>query len=49
MVEGDYLASRAAQEFKAAIMASDERVRQRHLELADAYAFRLKEWRKEHG
>lgn len=45
MAEGDYLAGRAAQELAAAIEASDVRVRDRHLELADAYAFRLREWK----
>jgi hypothetical protein len=45
MVEGDYLARRATEELAAAIKASDNRVRERHLELADAYAFRLREWK----
>lgn len=45
MVEGDYLARRAIEELAAAIKASDSRVRERHLELADAYAFRLREWK----
>ena len=43
MLDADYLANRAAQELAAAIKASDNRVRERHLELADAYAFRLRE------
>lgn len=45
MAEGDYLASRAAQELTAAINSPDARVRERHLELADAYSFRLREWK----
>ena len=43
MLDADYLANRAAQELAAAIKASDNRLRERHLELADAYAFRLRE------
>jgi len=45
MVEGDYLARRATEELAAAIKASDDRVRERHLEFADAYVFRLREWK----
>ena len=46
MVEREYLAVRAAQELTAAIKATDKRVRDRHLELADAYTFRLREWNR---
>lgn len=45
MAEGDYLARRATEELAAAVRASDNRVRDRHLELADAYSFRLREWK----
>lgn len=37
----EYFAERAHQELLAAIRAPDRRVRERHLELADAYTFRL--------
>jgi hypothetical protein len=43
MVDADYFAERAAQELRAAMRSSDRRVREIHLELADAYAFRLRE------
>ena len=43
MSDTEYLVARAEQELKAAIAASDRRVRDVHLELADAYAFRLRE------
>ena len=41
MSDAEYFAERAQQELRAA--TSDRRVRQIHLELADAYAFRLRE------
>lgn len=43
MSNADYLAVRAHQELLAAMRAPDRRVRDRHLELADAYTFRLSE------
>lgn len=47
MSDAEYFAERAQQELRAAIRTSDRRVRQIHLELADAYAFRLREARRE--
>jgi hypothetical protein len=47
MLDADYLAERAQQEMRAAAQASDWRVRQIHFELADAYAFRLREIKRE--
>jgi hypothetical protein len=41
MDDTEYLAERAAQELRAAAIATDRRVIDRHFELADAYAFRL--------
>jgi hypothetical protein len=41
----EYLSVRAQEEFRAAINSTDRRVREIHLELADAYAFRLREER----
>ena len=43
MSDADYLIERAQQELRAAMSAFDERVREVHLELADAYSFRLRE------
>jgi len=43
MSDAEYLEARAAEELTAAFATSDQRVRLRHLELADAYAFRLRE------
>jgi hypothetical protein len=43
MSNAEYFAERAQQELLAAIRAPDRRVRERHLELADAYTFRLNE------
>lgn len=43
MSDADYLAVRAQQERLAALRAPDRRVRERHLELAEAYSFRLSE------
>ena len=47
MSDAEYLTARARQELSAAMRASDPRVRQIHLELADAYAFRLREMKGE--
>ena len=47
MSDADYLIERAHQELNAALQSSDLRVRDRHLELADAYAFRLREVKRE--
>ena len=47
MIDAVYFAQRAAQELRAAIGSSDGRVREVHLELADAYAFRLREAQRE--
>jgi hypothetical protein len=46
MQNAEYFAERAHQELLAAMRAPDRRVRERHLELADAYAFRLSEERR---
>jgi hypothetical protein len=43
MSNAEYFAERAHQELLAAVRAPDRRVRERHLELADAYTFRLSE------
>lgn len=43
MADADYFVERAHQELKAAMQALDLRVRQVHLQLADAYAFRSRE------
>lgn len=43
MSDADYLIERAQQELRAAMSAFDERVREVHLELANAYSFRLRE------
>jgi len=43
MSDAEYLRLRADQEFKAAVLAPNRRVRDIHLELADAYSFRLRE------
>ena len=48
MRDADYFAGRAVQELQAAMRCSDRRVREVHLELADAYAFRLREMQREH-
>ena len=47
MQDANYLADRAQQELTAAIRTSNPRVRERHLELADAYAFRLRELKRQ--
>jgi hypothetical protein len=41
MSDAEYFVERAHQELLAAMRAPDRRVRERHLELADAYTFRL--------
>lgn len=43
MSDAEYLTERAFQELTAAMRSSDARVREIHLELADAYAFKLRE------
>jgi hypothetical protein len=43
MLDAEYFAERAQQELRAAMQASDRRVREIHFELANAYAFRLRE------
>lgn len=43
MSDAEYFTERAHQEINAALHAADRRVRDVHLELADAYAFRLRE------
>ena len=43
MFDAVYLIERAHQELNAAMKSTDLRVRNRHLELADAYCFRLRE------
>ena len=43
MSDAEYFTERAHQEINAALNAADRRVRDVHLELADAYAFRLRE------
>ena len=43
MYDAEYLADRAQQELRAALLAYDVRARTIHLELADAYTFRLQE------
>jgi hypothetical protein len=47
MSDADYLVERARQELNAAMRSSDLRVRDRHLELAGAYAFMLREVKRE--
>ena len=46
MSDAEYITVRAQQEFSAAVCASDARVRQIHFQLADAYAFRLREMKR---
>lgn len=43
MSDADYLIQRSQQELQAAMGAFDKRVREVHLELAYAYAFKLRE------
>jgi hypothetical protein len=47
MSDAEYLVMRAHQELNAAMRSSDRRVRSVHLELADGYAFRLRELKRE--
>ena len=47
MSDAKYFTERAQQELNAAMRSSDRRVRDVHLELADAYAFRLREVARE--
>lgn len=46
MGDAEYLIKRKQQELEAALRASDARVRHVHLELADAYAFRLNQTKR---
>ena len=45
MSDTEYLVARAEQELRAAVAASNERAREIHLQLADAYSFRIREMR----
>lgn len=47
MSDAEYLIQRAHEELNAAMRCSDLSVRNRHLELADAYAFRLREVKRQ--
>jgi hypothetical protein len=47
MSDAEYLIARAQQELRAAMRAPDARVRQIHLELADAYSFRLRQMKRD--
>ena len=47
MSDAEYLTQRAHEELNAALRCSDPRVRNRHLELADAYAFKLREVKRQ--
>jgi hypothetical protein len=47
MSDAEYLVQRAHEELIAAMKSSDHRVREVHLELADAYAFRLREMKRQ--
>jgi len=47
MSDAEYLTERAFQELSAATRSSDARVREIHLELADAYAFKLREIKRQ--
>jgi hypothetical protein len=46
MGDAEYLIKREQQELEAALRASDARVRQIHLELANAYTFRLNQTKR---
>jgi hypothetical protein len=45
MSNTEYLSLRAQEELRAAMKSTDRRAREIHLELADAYSFRLREER----
>ncbi len=47
MSDAEYLVQRAHEELIAAMKSSDRRVREVHLKLADAYAFRLREMKRQ--
>jgi hypothetical protein len=47
MSDAEYLTAREQQELSAAMRAPDARVRLIHLELANAYAFRLREMKRD--
>lgn len=46
MSDADYFTLRAQEELKAAMHASDVRVRKVHLQLADAYSLKLDETKR---
>jgi hypothetical protein len=46
MGDAEYLIKREQQELEAALRASDARVRQVHLELANAYTFRVNQTKR---
>ena len=46
MSDADYFTLRAQEELKAAMRASDLRVRQVHLQLADVYSLKLRETKR---
>lgn len=47
MSDAEYLIRREQQELEAAIRSSDHRVRKLHIELANAYTFRLSEMKRQ--
>jgi len=47
MTDAEYWFLRAQQEREAALKSSDRRVREIHLELADAYSFRISETKRQ--
>jgi hypothetical protein len=47
MFDADYLIKREQQELEAARRASDVRARRLHLEMADAYTFRVSELKRQ--
>ena len=47
MSDAEYLTERAVQELSAAMRSSDARVREIHLELADAYTFKVREMQRQ--
>jgi len=46
MSDAEYFTAREQQELSAAMRAPDARARNIHLELADAYSFRLREMKR---
>ena len=47
MSNAEYLIKREQEELEAALRSTDRRVRDRHLELADAYTFLLSEMKRQ--